>query len=275
MPLFNFSQEELLSFFAVLVRYSVLFSVLPFVGDRHVPNSVKVLLSLSVTLALFPALVSSGEVKPGEALIWGAQAGSIAGTIAMEVIIALVLGFTARMIFESINFGANLVGNFMGFAAASSYDPHQESQSQIIAQLQMAIAMLIFLAIDGHHLMLRAALDSYQWAGIGGRGVFGQIQFNPAFSQKLVEVTGQVFKFGIQIAAPVAICIFAVNVAFGVVAKAMPQLNILVLSFAVTTLLGFAALFMSLPEFTGAVSNLFGRMDDWMMIMMKSLATGK
>ncbi|MGK5081703.1 flagellar biosynthetic protein FliR [Bdellovibrionota bacterium FG-1] len=260
MNLFNLSQitqEEILTFFAVLMRYSVLIAVLPFTGDRVVPVPVKVLLALATSLALFPALVSGGTVRPGDAAVWGATTGGIAGTIACEVLFGLVMGYTARILFESISFGANLVGNFMGFSAASTYDPHQESQSQVVAQLQMAVAMLIFLSVDGHHLMLQASLDSYRVVGLGKATITGLT------GQKLIEFSAQTLRFGIQLAAPVAVSIFAVNVTFGVIAKAMPQLNVLILSFAVTALVGLTVMLMSVPEFQSAASGILGRVGDW------------
>jgi flagellar biosynthetic protein FliR len=268
LNIFDFSQitqEEVLTFFAVLMRFSVLIAVMPFVGDRMVPLPVKILLALVVTFALFPTLVVQGHIKPGEALVWGATTGGIAGTIACEVLCGLLLGFTARLLFESVAFGANLAGAYMGFAAASIYDPHQESQSQVVAQIQISIAMLIFLALDGHHLMLRASLESYQIVGLG-KAAFGSIA-----SARLIDLTSQVIRFGIQLSAPVGLSLFAVNVAFGVIAKAMPQLNILVLSFAVTGLVGLAVMLMCVPEFQGAVGAVLSRMGDWMEAMAAAL----
>ena len=61
--------------------------------------------------------------------------------------VGLVLGYTARLLFDAISLGSNLAGNFMGFAAASTYDPHQESQTQVVAEIQLAIATLMFLAM--------------------------------------------------------------------------------------------------------------------------------
>lgn len=269
MGLFQFSQEEMLCFFAVLVRTSVLVAILPFVGDRLVPMPVKILLSLAVSIVLFPALLRTGDVRPAEALAWGASASGIVATIALEALFGLALGFTAKMLFDGISFGANLVGTFMGFAAANTYDPHQETQTQVVAEIQMTIAMLIFLTMDGHHLMLRGALDSYRIVGIGRVGL------GTAFSQKLVDMSSQVIRFGIQIAAPVAISLFAVNVAFGVMAKAMPQLNILVLSFAVSALIGLLVMLLGVPEFHSATVEILDRMGDWMEQMMVAMAGGK
>ncbi len=274
MSLFNFSQEELLTFFAVLVRFSVLIAILPVTGDRIVPGPVKVLLALSISIALFPALVANGDVHVGDALAWGSSASGIAATVAMEAIVGAVMGYVARLAFDAIDLGGNLVGTFMGFAMASTYDAHQETQSQIVAQLQLAIAMLLFLAVDGHHLMLRAALESYQIMGLGALAI-GKTGFNSLFSAKLVELTGEVVVVGVLIAAPVAVSLFAVNVAFGVMAKAMPQLNILVLSMAVSALVGLFVLLISVPEMQGAASSVLQRTGDWMEQTLVAMARGR
>lgn len=259
MSLFQFSQEEVLTFFAVLVRYSVLFAVLPFIGDKMIYGPLKIVFALVVSIAMFPVLISRHYVDPKDALVWGSQASSIAGTIGLEVLFALALGFTARLLFDAIGFGANLVGNFMGFASANIYDPHQETQTQVVGEFQMSIAMLIFLALDGHHLLLRASLDSYRIVPMGSAG------FTAIFAQRITEMTANVLKFAIQIAAPVGLAIFSVNVAFGVISRAMPQVNILVLSFAVTSLVGMIVLLIGLPEFYTGVAGIFSKLEDWLV----------
>ena len=263
--LFNFSPEELLTFFAILVRFSVLSAVLPIIGDRMVPAPVKILFALSVSLCLYPALVRSGFVKPGEALIWGATTGGIVMTIALEALVGLTLGYVARFCFDTISFGANLSGTFMGLAMASHFDPHQESQTQVLAEVQMAVAMLLFLVLDGHHLVFRAALQSYEIVGFG-KAAFGQV-----FEQKIIEFTGQVVLFGLEISAPVSISMFVVNVAFGVIAKAIPQLNVLVLSMSVTALIGLMVLFISMPQFGSVAASLFERTGDQMVATLNAL----
>jgi flagellar biosynthetic protein FliR len=270
MSLFNFNQEELMCFFAVLVRYSVLIAVLPFTGDVQIPAPVKVLLSLAVSIALFPTLVASGQVRPADAAVWSAEAGSLIGTVALEVIVALILGYTARLAFMAISFGGNLVGNFMGYGIASSYDPNQQSHTQVVAEFHMAIAMLLFLAIDGHHMMLRSALQSYHIVGIGGQWMMGDGR--AGMSQRLIQMCSEVLKFGIQLSAPIAIVVFAVNVIFGVMARAVPQLNILVMSVTISAFIGLAVMFLSLGELHGVTINILSRMGDWMDGVLRAMA---
>jgi flagellar biosynthesis protein FliR len=268
MSLFNLNLPEIMTFFAVLVRFSILMSVLPFVGDRLVPMLVKILLGLVLTLSLFPILVSSGQIHPSEAEIWGKSTNGIVTTIGLEVLFGLVLGFTARLIFDGITMGANLIGNFVGFGAATSFDPHQESQTEIIAQIQTTIAMLLFLTLDGHHLMLRASLESYRIVGLG-KAVLGS-----SVSQRLIGMSGEVLKVGLQIAAPIAISMFSVNIVFGILSKAMPQLNIFVLSFALSAFVGFVVLFLCMPDLQEMMSVILSRIFDWMQSVAIAMSKG-
>ena len=264
--LFQFSPEEMYTFFAVLVRVSVLIAVLPIFGDKVIPTPVKVLLSLAVTLAIFPGLIRQGSVRAGDAVIWASSTWGIIRTIGQEALVALVLGYTAKLVFDAIQIGANLVSNMMGFSMASVYDPHHETQTTVAAEIQVAIAMLAFLALDGHHLLLRGALDSFRFCGIGEAGV------NALMQTRMIEMTGTVLRFGFQLGAPITLVMFAVNVAFGVFSKTMPQMNILVLSLGISAFAGMFVLVLSAPEFQTVASNIMSRTEDWMQGMLIVMA---
>jgi flagellar biosynthetic protein FliR len=262
----EWTQNEFLTFFIVLVRTSVLFAILPLFGDRIVPATVKVMLSVAVSMILYPILVGTGQVNPSEAAVWGATSASLIGTIATEAIFSLAVGFSARIVFDAIQIGGDIAGNFMGFASASQYDPHQESNTQVISRLNNTLAMLLFLAMNGHHLMLQAALSSFAVIGIG------KANFGAAFGERLISLTTEVVRLGLQFAAPMAIAFFGVNLVYGIISKAMPQLNILVLSFSVSASVGLVLLFLSLPEFQSVTTTLFSEMGDEMIHMMQTMA---
>lgn len=265
--LFQFSPEEFFSFFAVLIRVSVLLAVLPVFGDKVIPAPVKVLLSLAVTISIFPGLVKQGFVRPGDASIWAASTWGIIRTIGQEAIVGVTVGYTAKLVFDAIQIGSNLISNMMGFAMASVYDPHHETQTTVVAEIQVAIAMLAFLALDGHHLLLHGALDSYRFCGIGEAGLNALVQ------TRLIEMTGTVLKFGIQLGAPITLVMFAVNVAFGVFSKTMPQMNILVLSLGISAFAGIVVLMLTATEFQTVASNVMGRTEDWMQGMLVAIAS--
>lgn len=266
MSLFDFNQEELLTFFAVLVRVSTLLVVAPIFGEKVVPASVKILLSIAITTVIFPTLVRSGHVHPGDSAIWASRAGSLLGVVLLEAIFGLSLGFVIRLSFDAIRFGADLIGNLMGLAAASQFDPFQESQTQVVGQFQATLAMLLFLALDGHYMVIQGLVDSFKWVGVG------QAVFNAQFAQRLIDSSGHIFAIGLQLAAPVMVCIFAVNIMYGVLAKAMPQMNILVLSFSVSALIGFFVMFMSLGEFGDVAGTVMGKMGEEMTWLSRAVS---
>lgn len=268
MNLFNFSQEELLTFFAVLMRYSSLAAVLPFFGDRVVPAVVRILLSFAFTFALFPSLVSHGWINPGHAQVWASTTGLIVGTVILEVLTGLTLGFICRSFFEAINWGASLIGTYMGFASASQYDPNQESQAQVLSSFHYALAMLLFISLDGHHLMLQAALQSYSILGIG------ELSFGKLFSAEIIRLSTQVFLFGFQMAGPMAIAIFVINIFFGVMAKALPQVNILALSLGISVMIGFAVLWLTTPHISTLMTEHLSLMSDEMRRLLYAMKAG-
>jgi flagellar biosynthetic protein FliR len=262
LNLFQFSPEEMMVFFAVLVRYSILFSLIPVVGEKAVPMPVKVLLSLAVTICVYPGLVKQRLVNPADAIMWSSTAGGIIGTIGSEVLVGILLGYVSRFAFDAITMGGNFIGTQMGFSMATVFDPQQESHTTVISEIHYALAMLAFLALDGHVLIIRAALQSYEIVGVG-KGVFTEL-----VSHRMIDLTGQLIRFAVQISGPVALVMFLVNIIFGVFSRAMPQMNILILSFAVTTGLGLVVMFLTLPEFISISVNLVAKTEDWMNGML-------
>jgi flagellar biosynthesis protein FliR len=122
-------------------------------------------------------------------------------------------------------------------------------------------------------MMLRSALQSYQWIGVGGIG--GQWANGggaSVLSQRLIAMGSDVLKFGIQLSAPIAIVIFAVNVVFGVLARAVPQLNILVMSVTISAFIGLLVMLLSLGELQGLTINILARMNDWMEGALRAMA---
>jgi flagellar biosynthetic protein FliR len=263
--MWNFDQAELLTFFALLVRVSVLIALAPIFGDRMVPAPLKILLSLSMCIILFPILTQRGVLKVEEAWIWGATTFGIAKTLTLEVMVGLAVGFIARLLFDSIQFGANLMGNYMGFSMATTYDPHAEAQTQSVAELQMALAMILFLTWDGHHLILRAFIDSYAWVGIG------KAEFGSRLSEVLVSMSSETLRLGFLFAAPVGVSVFAVNVVFGVFSKALPQMNILVLSLGVTAGVGLLVLWILETELLAFSGEVLGRVAEWITVGLRAI----
>jgi flagellar biosynthetic protein FliR len=247
----TWSTEELLSFFMVFVRMSVLMALVPLFGDKVIPAPVKILLSLTFSVVLFPILRANGVVQVQDAVQYGSTVGRLVLTVFSEVLVGLSIGFASQLVFHAIHAAGELMSTYMGFGMASMYDPHTESQTLIISQVLGALGMLVFLAVDGHHVILRALVESYRMIQIG------HFAAAEVFQKNLITMTGQVMGYAVQLSAPMSACMLLVNVVYGVLGKALPQLNILTLSMASGVLIGSLVLLISYPSLQSGMISLY------------------
>jgi flagellar biosynthetic protein FliR len=259
---------EALSFLGMLIRVSTLMALAPFFGDRLILTTVKILFSLSMSVVLYPMLKNSGAFSHIEATGILTDVLRFMIFAASEVIVGAAMAFSGRICFDTILFTSNWMGGMMGLASATMFDPHQESQSQVLSEIIMALAMLMFLAIDGHYGILAALTKSFEWVPLG------QAFFGESMVQTLVSSTAKLFTLGFQIALPFTIVTLVLNLVLGLIAKSMPQMNILVLSFGLSAMVGIALLYFSIGELQVAASEVLGEVGNQMATLTRSLRSG-
>ena len=247
----SWSQSELLAFFMVLMRVGTLVMLVPIFGDKVVPGTVKVLLSLTFSAVIFPMLKANGFVRLQDAEIWSESSGRLLMTVGSEVLVGLAVGFASQLVFHAIQIAGDFMSQLMGYSMASMYDPHMETQTVVLGQMFSALAMLTFLALDGHHVLFRAVVETFHLIPQG------HLVMNEAFKDSLVKLVGNTLLFGIQLSAPMAACMLLVNIVYGVLGKALPQLNILTLSMASSALIGGFVLLITYPSIQSGMSGIF------------------
>lgn len=247
----SWSTAELLSFFMVFIRISTLIMLLPIFGDKIVPGPVKILLSLTFSAVLFPILKKNGVIHVEDALVWASTTTKLLSTLASEVMVGLAVGFASDLVFQSIRIAGDFMSQLMGYGMASQYDPHMEGQTMVLGQILGALAMLTFLSLDGHHLLFKALVETFHLIP-QGHFVMGE-----ALKNSIVSLVGNTLFFGIQLSAPMAACMLLVNIIYGILGKALPQLNILTLSMAASALIGGFVLLVTYPSIQNGMSGLF------------------
>jgi flagellar biosynthetic protein FliR len=245
---FGFTENEIIPFFASLTRVMALFMLLPIFGDSNIPQLVKVFLGFTVNLVVFPVALSHGLAHFGPA----SQSDlGIISLVLKEGAVGLVLGFTAKLFFDGLTFAFAHIGNQMGFNMAAAYDHHTETNMPVISQMIMIFATLLFLVMNGHHFFLRALVQSYEVVPIGG------FVFSRHVASFVLETSTQVFWIAAKLSAPMALMIFMINCAFGIISKAVPQIQVFVVSFTVNILAGFMVLALSMPMFGTNMGEVF------------------
>ena len=247
-------------FLLVLARVAGLVVGSPIFGHMLVPIRVRAGLALVLAIALAGALP---PVPAPPTSILG-----LMGTLAVESALGLTLGLVAQFIFAGVLLGGQLAGIQMGFGIANLIDPQSHAQLTIVAQWQQVMALLIFLVLDIHHLLIAALLASFHTVPVGG------LLMSAAGLRGTVVLAGEIFAIGVRIAAPVMVALLLANAALGVLARTIPQLNVFVVGFPVNVGVGLLMLGASLPFTFRLLAVRFGGLEPTLDSLVRGFAHG-
>ncbi|MDZ4662075.1 MAG: flagellar biosynthetic protein FliR [Pseudomonadota bacterium] len=256
--LYQFAETEMLAFILVFLRVVSFMVSWAILGTAAVPMPVKILTSLVITFVLFPVI---GWKQLGVDL----SSGIVIFLAAREVAIGLTIGFFTAMFFQGIAIGGQIISMSMGLSSAQVFNPTMNVEGSAVEQFKVMLGSLFFLFINGHHHFLSGFAASFKLVPISTVG----IDFN-AFAG-MGPLIGEVMVIGIKVAAPVMISIFFVNIAMGIVGRAVPQINVLVTSLPANILVGLATLIVSLPLFSYEMREMLESMTTRLFEMMKNL----
>jgi len=209
-----------------LARVAAILGSMPVFGSGQVPARAKVILALFMTFLIFPGvepLLPSYSFEPLPLML----------LIANEAMLGIMMGFIARLIFTAVEFGGTIVGYQMGFAAANVYDPQNQRQVSLVSQFQNVFAILVFLALDVHHLFIEAMVDSYRQLPPG------LLDFSSEAVPFIMELTGHMFVLAIRFSAPILAVLLLSGLVLGILARVFPQLNVFLLSFPINIGMAF------------------------------------
>ncbi len=230
----------------MLARVSVLFFLLPFFGARNVPALWKAGISLLLAVLLTP-LVPSPPPFPATAL------GTAVG-LASEILLGFSIALGVRIILGSVQLAGQFMGFQMGFNMASAMDPETGGQSVVISQALHLFTVLVFFSVNGHHLFIRALSESFD------RVPPGSFFLTPGLVNALVALSNEMFVIALKLAAPIIIALFLSNLCLGIVARTVPQVNILMVGFPLNICLGLIFLGIVIANLGPFLTDLVGDM---------------
>ena len=233
----QFTNVDLTSWVALylwpLFRIAALISVAPVFGGQNVPIRIRVGLALAITLVIAPVLPPMPTVDPVS------STGFI--ILIQQILIGLTMGFTLRLVFAAFVLAGQLIGQTMGLGFASMVDPQNGVQVPVVSQFYLILVTLMFLALNGHLILIEVLAASFKSLPVGEHGISAHGLWS------IVIWGGQVFSGAILVSLPAMTALLVVNVAFGVMTRAAPQLNIFSIGFPVMIFLGLVIMLMTLP----------------------------
>lgn len=231
---YGFSQPQLLLFVLVLIRMSAFIVSWPVFGVETISAHIKVLFALTLAMMVFPTLKFDSEqiIAVNDHMMMMA---------AKEAAIGLFMGGLARFFFFAFQIAGELVSTSVGLSSAQMFNPTLGGQVSSIEQFYLAFATLFYLSVNGHHFLLTGLVESFRLVPLSA-----ELLKTGEFKNVSLFVS-QVIAIGLQFSAPILVSILVMNLVMGVIGKTVPQMNVLMTSFPVNILIGFAVLILTLP----------------------------
>ncbi len=235
----------LAAFFYPFFRVLALASSAPVFSHPTVPRPVRIGLAVMVTAIVAPLLPATPAVSP--------FTGAGILLIVLQVLIGVAIGLAMQIAFAAVTLAGDLIGLQMGLSFAAFIDPQNSEQAPLVGSFLSIVLMLVFLALNGHLLLLAALVDSFHAFPLAPDGMRG------LDLMRLVRAGADLFAFGLQIALPVIATMLLTNLTLGMLARTSPQLNLLAVGFAVTLSVGLLMLLLGLPLLAPAFEAVVAR----------------
>ncbi len=242
----------------LLIRILAAFIAAPVFGHRAVPVVAKIFLSFIIAYIIF--LVNDFSSVKVQVELWWLFANGI-----KEIITGLLIGFSINIFFYGFSFAGSLMGFDMGLSMAELFNPGDETQTNILGEFIYMIAILIFFLINGHHYLIRELAYSFTVIPIG------RYTINKSVYDLLISYSANVFIIAVKISAPILISFFLVNIAEGITARVIPQMQIFFVTQPLKLGLGFILLFFSTPMLVYAIKNLLKAFEDNLFTLVKAM----
>lgn len=245
-------------FILIFVRMTGLFVISPIFGRRNIPTYFKIGFSFFMALILINTVKVPSVVQYSNFL-------QFTLIITKEFLVGLIIGYASYLIFNAIYLAGQMIDMQVGFGMVNILDPISNIQIPITSNFYFIISMIVFLTVNGHHMLIRAMFDSYKFIPLGG-AVFTSVLMND-----LMIAFGNIFVLGFKISAPVIAAILVTDIALGVISKSVPQLNIFVVGMPLKIVLGIVVMIITIPVFIAFVDVLINGMNADMISFIKDM----
>ncbi|NOY13712.1 MAG: flagellar biosynthetic protein FliR [Deltaproteobacteria bacterium] len=236
-------------FLICLARVGSMIGSIPVFSGGQLPPQMRIGIAVLFSLLVYP-VVEGYMPDQSYAPI------ALALLLAQEVILGLLVGFLAQLVFMAAEFAGSLIGYQMGFAAANVFDPTTQRQVALISQFQGILAILLFLALNIHYLFLRAIVASFKMLPPGSLNLTG------GAIPMIMNVANHSLVLSVQMVAPIIALLMISTLALGIMARVFPQLNVFMLSFPINIGVSFIIMGMTLGIFATMLSKEFMALAD-------------
>lgn len=222
------------AFMLPLFRIAAVLMVMPIIGTQLVPARVRLYLALAITLVISPTLAPMPEVD--------ALSLRMMLLIAEQILVGVMMGFMLQLLFHVFSVAGQIIAMQMGLAFAAMVDPGSGVSVPVLGQFLLMLATLLFLAMNGHLVVFEVLAESFVTLPVGEAFLVDRYWL-------MAGKLSWVLAAGVLLALPAITALLVVNIAFGVMTRAAPQLNIFSIGFPLTLVLGMIIFWIGLADF--------------------------
>ncbi len=229
-------------------RMSGLFIILPIFGSRNIPAQMKIGLVFFTSYVILPIL-DLQYITNIDTLL------NLAYLVIIEFVIGLTFGLAIVIALSCLYLAGAIIDRNIGFSMVSVVNPIGTGQLPVTANLFYIMTLMVFFITDSHHYLIRTLVETYEFAPVG-RGFL-----NIFVSLELTDILQAAFITGFKLSSPFIITIFVTNVLLGLLAKAMPGMNVFMLGMPFKISVGFFLFTILMPSYVSAFAEVFN--DIW------------
>jgi flagellar biosynthetic protein FliR len=234
-------QNQLVGFVLVLARVGPLFVLAPMFSSKMIPPRARGVIAVALTIGIAPLAIGDQAI-PNQAL-------EIAGLALKELLIGIAFAFTLAVLFAAVTSAGALLDTLTGFSFGAVVDPMSGVQSGPLVQVYSLVAVAVFIAIGGDAWVIQGLARTYEIVPLLATPSL------TALVAGAVETFSGIFAAALEVAAPVVLALVLTDVAFGVVSRVVPQLNVFAVGFPVKIVVGLLVVGVSLPFAAGWLSD--------------------
>jgi len=233
-----------------MVRITTFFVTAPIFSAKGVAAQFKIGLGFFIALLIIPIVGINLNITDLN--------GTFLFYLFQEALIGLTIGWVAQLMFTSIQVAGSFVDLQIGFSLANVIDPQTGAQSPVMGNFKYTFAVLLFFALDIHHIFIEGIIASYQFLPISGEWVV-RLNDEPILLF-ILAIFAKMFVVAFKIAAPIVITLFLADVALGIIARTVPQLNVFVVGIPMKVMLNFLLLSLISASLIYIFKDLFQEM---------------
>lgn len=233
----NFGEQQVAAFFLVLARVSPLFVFAPLFSSRTIPGRVRAVIAVGLAFGL-TAIVAPGARVPMDTFM-------LAGLVFKELLVGLAYAFILGALFAAVSAAGALVDTLIGFSFGALVDPVTGNQSSVLTNLYALIGVMVFIAIGGDEWIIRGLAKSYELVPLLDPPALGSLVGGAQ------QAFASVLPGALMMCAPILLALVITDVAFGVVSRVVPQLNVFAVGFPAKVAVGLVLIGVTLPFVAG------------------------